>query len=267
MLLEQTLQQISNQQTSFPYEIVIVDNDSTDHSLQVAQKFNCKIVHLPKGEFTYGKAINVGIANSEGEYIMIISSHVLLLQNDFLEKIPFYFSDNKIAGLRFINTSAPQQLVESVKKGVQKIEAIDDMNFANKYWNNLIVNHCSAIRKSCWEIETFNELLNAGEDKLWALNILKQGYHLLYNVPVYYAYVAEISMNRKISKRVREEYSKKMIIGNAVSEYEKYFMLYLMYKMKRNSKTFFKGLLTDIKIYFGYKREKKRFKNLAIVSD
>ena len=38
-------------------EIIIVDNNSTDDSLAVAKKYNCKVVNI--SNFTYGKAINL----------------------------------------------------------------------------------------------------------------------------------------------------------------------------------------------------------------
>lgn len=264
LLLEQTLKQIKKQEVSFAYEIIVVDNDSTDNSISVAQHYQCKVVHLAKDQFTFGKAINLGIENSSGELIMVISSHVLLLQSDFLEKVPFYFIDPKIAGLRFVNTSSTHQLTESISTGIQRISSAIENSLVKKYWHYLLINHCSVIRRSCWEIESFNELLSSGEDKLWGLNMLKNGYHLLYNVPCYYAYVAKFSIERKINKKIEEEVSKTVIVGNNYSEYEQAFFVFTAHKINNGIRTFVKGLVTDFRIYLGYKRLKRKFSGVVV---
>ena len=43
------------------FEIVLVDNDSVDGTLEIAGRFGCRVVSIPRREFRYGKALNLGI--------------------------------------------------------------------------------------------------------------------------------------------------------------------------------------------------------------
>ena len=87
-------------QTIKDHEIIIVDNNSDDFSVQVASKYTDKIISVK--EFLPGKAINSGIKVSSGKYIAIISGHCIPKNNCWLEKLlePL-INDNtgKIAGV------------------------------------------------------------------------------------------------------------------------------------------------------------------------
>src|SRR4051812_39685538 len=209
--LEQTLLALQKQQTSAEYEVVVIDNESDDNSIEIALRKGCKVFNLPRKEFTYGHALNYGISKCAGEIILILSAHVVLLNEFFLEKIPQYFEDATIAGLRFVLGTAPEKVRDSIAYGPQKLVYEDTADFATKHWTNLIVNHCSAIRKSCWAILAFDEKIIDGEDKLWCLHMLKRNYAILYNVPCYYVYTKEIQREKKIAAEVRALYAKGVI--------------------------------------------------------
>jgi glycosyltransferase involved in cell wall biosynthesis len=74
-------------------EIVVVDNDSTDDTLDVVKLFvndrnnlNIKVKNLPKREYAPGRAINLGINSletaDEKSIICIISSHCVIKSFD-----------------------------------------------------------------------------------------------------------------------------------------------------------------------------------------
>jgi len=209
--LEQTLLALKRQQTSFEYEVVVVDNQSDDNSREIALGKGCKVFTLPRKEFTYGHALNFGISKCLGEIIVILSAHVVLLNEFFLEKIPPYFEDASIAGLRFVLGTSPWNVCRSIIDGPQKLVYEETPDFATKNWTHLVVNHCSAIRRSCWEMLSFDEKIIDGEDKLWSLNVLKRNYSILYNVPCYYVYTKEIQREKKIAAEVRALYAKSLI--------------------------------------------------------
>src|SRR4030095_11599756 len=113
--LEQTLLALQKQQTTFEYEVVVIDNESDDNSRDVALSKGCKVFTLPRNEFTYGHALNYGISKCSGEIIMILSAHVVLLNEFFLQKIPSYFEDPNVAGLRFVLGTSPANVQNSIK--------------------------------------------------------------------------------------------------------------------------------------------------------
>lgn len=79
-----------------PGEIVIVDNESTDESREVAASFQCRVIHLPAGEFTYGRASNLGFENCSGDLVLMLSAHALPIGSHFIEDVTAAFSDPKV---------------------------------------------------------------------------------------------------------------------------------------------------------------------------
>jgi len=209
--LEQTLLALQKQKTSFDYEVVVIDNESDDGSAEIASKMGANVFTLKRNEFTYGRALNYGISKCSSKIIVILSAHIALLNEFFLEKIPAYFGDANIAGLRFVLATSPQTVAYSIANGPQKLVYKQNADFATMNWTNFIVNHCSAVRRSCWEMLSFDEQIIDGEDKLWSLNILKRNYSILYNVPCYYVYTKEIQREKKVAAEVRALYAKALI--------------------------------------------------------
>jgi arabinofuranan 3-O-arabinosyltransferase len=68
--LTECLTSIRNQ-THSSYEVVIVDNFSTDHSLEIAKEFKAKII---RKEGSAALARNIGVANSTGQYLLFLDS-------------------------------------------------------------------------------------------------------------------------------------------------------------------------------------------------
>ena len=58
-------------------EIIIVDNDSRDNSLDVVMFFNDRtdIKIINNKNYTPGKALNIGVKNASRDYVMILSAH------------------------------------------------------------------------------------------------------------------------------------------------------------------------------------------------
>jgi glycosyltransferase involved in cell wall biosynthesis len=209
--LEHNLLALQKQQTSFEYEVVVIDNESNDNSIEIALSKGCKVFSLPRQEFTYGHALNYGISKCAGKIIVILSAHVVLLNEFFLEKIPQYFEEADVAGLRFVLGTSPEKVRSSIAAGPQKLTYEETSDFATKNWTNFIVNHCSAIKRSCWEALPFDEKIIDGEDKLWSLNILKRNYTILYNVPCYYVYTKELQREKKVAAEARALHAKRLI--------------------------------------------------------
>ncbi len=53
------------QQTVKDVEIILVDSGSTDLTVEIAEKYGAKIVHIPSAEFTFGRSLNFGVQRSD----------------------------------------------------------------------------------------------------------------------------------------------------------------------------------------------------------
>lgn len=74
--LDELLQGIHDQQTDgLSVEVVLVDSGSTDGTLEIAEKHGCKIHHITRAEFSFGRSLNMGCEVSDGDVLIITSGH------------------------------------------------------------------------------------------------------------------------------------------------------------------------------------------------
>ena len=201
--LKKCLAAVKMQITKASVEIVLLDNESTDDSVAIAQLFGAKVFTLPKAEFTFGRALNKGISYCNGEFILLLSSHVVLLTPHFIEDFLLYLDDEKMGGMRFCISSSHRMILDDIKPRrltYHQIQTDPDAHAVMKHWDEYIVANCSLIRKSCWQMQPFDEQIIASEDKLWSIEILKKGYDILYHTPCYFAYFKQMTP-QQLSKK------------------------------------------------------------------
>ncbi len=80
-LIERSLQSVSvsisaNQQSSFTSEIIVVDNNSTDKTAELARQAGAQVVYEPINQI--GRARNAGAAHATGEWLLFLDADSLL---------------------------------------------------------------------------------------------------------------------------------------------------------------------------------------------
>ena len=73
-------------QTESNFEIIIVDNESEDSTLNIVKRFKIKKI-LKIKKFLPGKAINLGVKFSSGEFIVCISAHCIPKNKYWLQNL------------------------------------------------------------------------------------------------------------------------------------------------------------------------------------
>lgn len=177
-------------------EIIIVDNNSTDNSLEIAKKYNCKIISIDN--FSYGRACNLGMENAQNEYCVFLSSHSVPFGSDFFKNIDTYFKINsKIGGLRFCKNINEAKSFYANKTSNDNLNAFGLMNAA------------SALRKSVWEKVKFNEEVTTSEDKIWTRDISKLGLEV-WLIPSIYFYINVRNFKAEIKRYRKHKKAKKL---------------------------------------------------------
>lgn len=95
--LNEVLNSLKNQ-TYKNYEIVMVDSESTDSTLEIAGKYNVKVIHIKKEDFNYSYASNIGVQNAVGDIVCFLSGHSVPVKETYLSDINEIFQDEKIGG-------------------------------------------------------------------------------------------------------------------------------------------------------------------------
>src|SRR5215475_7714919 len=179
--LKQLFEALAAQRSSFAWEIIVVDNESADETLELCQKFGAKVFSISRREFTYGRALNLGISNARGRLVFLCSAHSVPVGSYFLERAVAPFDDPKIAAVRCLVGSYKEQTanwyaardiqytsLEEQKKAEVGIEWISQYPSAT----------CCVIRRSVWKQVPYDEHLDSCEDKVWASYILSKGFKI-----------------------------------------------------------------------------------------
>jgi rhamnosyltransferase len=242
--LEKTIKTINVQEISVPYEIILVDDNSNDNSVEIANKYgrgNIKVIPLDK-KFTYGYAINFGVKHCKYDIILLLSSHNLLISNNFFEKLITYFANPKVAGVRCTPIANTKQIEQSFEDFI----TLDKTNYLHsKDWENLLIANCSAIRKNVALEFLFNEEIRSNEEKLWCLDIMKAGYSIISNVPCYFLYIKK----NNSSAEIRDAISKYQVDGIKIKTVSAFLFL-LIKSIPWAFRIAFKTWYSNIKVHY-----------------
>lgn len=81
-LLHDCIQSIQNITQGVTYEIIVVDNDSSDDSVEMLQRdFPLVKIIVSDKNLGFGKANNLGIEMAQGEFILFLNTDILLMNN------------------------------------------------------------------------------------------------------------------------------------------------------------------------------------------
>lgn len=170
------LEAISSQEAK-PSEIIVVDNESTDQTIEIAKAAGVdKIVTIQ--DYTPGKALNLGFQVASNELVAIISGHCVPASDNWLKnlvraatqqpeiaaaygrQLPLPFSDDR-----------DKADLYAVFRNESRIQTTDGfMNNAN-----------SIIKRKIWESNPFDESITNIEDRVWGSQVIGQGFKIAYD--------------------------------------------------------------------------------------
>lgn len=169
------LEQIKKQ-TFRDFEIILVDNNSTDQTVQKATIAGVKKIFVIKN-FLPGKALNLGIKKSLGEFIVCLSAHCIPTNKDWLKNLIKNFKlESNVAGV--YGRQEPMEFSkDSDKRDLFLVFGLDrKVQIKDSFFHNAN----SIIKKSIWEKIKFDEKITNIEDRLWGEKIIQSGYKIIY---------------------------------------------------------------------------------------
>ncbi|MFN0206121.1 MAG: glycosyltransferase [Planctomycetota bacterium] len=186
-----------SQDVSIPYDIIVIDTESTDGTRELAGSFPVRLRHITKDEFNHGDTRNLAASLTDGEIIVYLTQDAIPADANWLGALLDEFTDERVAGAYSRNLAHPgtspliscslsrdpsgsaQRRVQYCKNGdltPGNPKALDATGRRLLFdFNNV----SSAIRRSVWERFPFPRT-GFGEDVLFARGAIEAGYKIIY---------------------------------------------------------------------------------------
>lgn len=167
-------------------EIIVVDNGSTDESVDVARRYGATIVPIKTEEFTWGGALNTGFAKATGQIVLLLSSDAYASDSNWLREMLKPFNNPNVAavyGRQIPYGDAPVDERVRLKRYFPVASVEFNRNSGNMKPNGrgmIASNACAAIRGDVWRKIPFDENITAGEEGPWSCEVLQRGYSIVY---------------------------------------------------------------------------------------
>jgi glycosyltransferase involved in cell wall biosynthesis len=205
-LLNELLQVIHTQVGVSPFEIVIIDSDSMDGSIEcIMPTQNMSIYRIDRANFQHGRTRNLGIALSKGPLVAFLTQDAKPLNDHWLANLIQPLVDNvevcAVFGSHRAHPFHPKHLDESMISHFKGFETSrihrksDDLssyyskNPRRRQFMHYYSDNNSCLRKTTWSSYPYPDV-SYGEDQLWADWIVQQGHAKAYaaNAAVYHSH-------------------------------------------------------------------------------
>lgn len=157
------------------WEVILVDNESTDKTVEKARQFDVAEV-VTCHDFAPGKAINMGVRASDGDFVVCLSGHCIPVDEHWLENLARNFEDPDVAGV--YGRQEPLSFTPDTDK--RDLNLVFGKDRVVQTEDNFFHNANSMVRRELWEKYPFDEEIESLEDRLWAKQILEEGYSIVY---------------------------------------------------------------------------------------
>ena len=169
--LKQAIESILRQ-TYINFEFIIIDDASTDTSLEILEQYNDPRIRLVKNDNNEGitKSLNRGLTIANGEYIARMDADDISLPNRFLEEVIFLDNNPDI-----VMVGTARELIDEYGVRIRDVIPKKDPNFQDICNLNPFQHSSIMIRKSILlEFGGYNELFLSAEDCALWLRIVKK---------------------------------------------------------------------------------------------
>lgn len=191
--LGRCLEAVFAQQAPFPFDVLVVDSDSTDRTREVAARFPVRIRVIDVRDFDHGDTRNLGALLTDGDLIAFLVQDAWPASRDWLRALAACFDDPTVAGAYCRVLPRPEASVLARRaaerdlafRALRRVVRIDDRaryDAMSPHERRLFVDFndvASCLRRSAWRALPFARTA-FGEDLLWARGALEAGHAIAF---------------------------------------------------------------------------------------
>lgn len=187
-------------QTVKDVQLILVDSGSSDRTVEIARQYAVEVVTIRPDEFTFGRSLNMGIAQARADIVVFASAHVYPVYPDWLAAMLEPFSDKKVG------------LVYGKQRGDDRSQFSEHQIFHQWYPDHSVRrqatpfcnNANAAIRLSLWREHPYDEALTGLEDLAWGKWLQEKGYSISYVAEAEVIHVHNESLDGIFNRYKRE---------------------------------------------------------------
>lgn len=197
-LLVECINSIYKQTKDIIFEIIVVDNSSTDGSeITIREKFPKVIFVQSGGNIGFGKANNLGVEKATGEYVFLLNSDTILLNNAILNFLNFARNNKKlnIGCLGAVLLDEDRNNIHSSESFPSKRRILFEV--VNNYLKHFFESPFARERREFKEFNYFEVDYITGADLFLSRELFRgtKGFD-----PMFFMYYEETDLQKQISK-------------------------------------------------------------------
>jgi len=170
-----------------PHEIIVVDSQSSDSTVELAKKHNCNLIPINKDDFGHGKTRNMAASKSETEFLLFLTHDAVAANGNLIKELiePMVSNPNiAICYGRHLPNADARPLESLFRKfnypavsSLKTLEQINETGLKTFFCSN----SCSAVRRSTFEkLGEFDSKAITNEDMLFGAKAILKGYSIYY---------------------------------------------------------------------------------------
>jgi len=237
-IIERTLRGVFEQSLR-DFEVINFDNASTDGTVETIKRFQTRIVPVPDGAYVPGRVLNQAAELSASEIIVFLNSDCVPVNQYWLDNLVKPFEDPAVGAVFSRQIAGPGSL-PIIRLDTER--AFGDGN-EHKKWEHFFSMAGSAIRKSVWINERFDESMLISEDLEWSYRIRKEGHTVIYANDSVVEHHHTYSMRELYYRHVKEGIDSVKIFakdGSTIDMFIDEFLYPLAYTIARDIPTLLK---------------------------
>lgn len=195
------LQSLENQDTSYPYEIIVIDS-SADNTPEIIKKTFplVRLIQIPKKIFP-GKCRNIGIKSSSGEIISFLPADCFVPSDWLLKRIRHHDNGFDVVSSS-IDNGNPQRLLGWVEFFCEFSRQMHSKKETIKIVTDKGYYYLSYSRKIYEQLGSYEEHCFSGEDTEFLTRIINNNIPILYDPDIVFYHIN----NSSVFSTIRHQY-------------------------------------------------------------
>jgi rhamnosyltransferase len=184
-----------------PRQVIVVDSGSTDGTVDIVRQSAATLIEIRADQFTYGYALNLGVAHVDAEIVATLSAHSLPANPDWLRQLVQPFAQPNVAGV--YGRQLPRSNATVLELLGMRLTGVlgDKPKLLDR--RPLFSNANGAFRRSLWLEHPFDEDVGGAEDIAWVRTMQERGFAIAYEptAAVYHSHGEPLSKHLKRASR------------------------------------------------------------------